>query len=187
MKQDFLLKTVILLIGIAVIVGAFVGFRVYDEAQSEIDSLQATIEQQENQISLLELSNQGLDEEYQDNEANNISETVRAFINALYDVRDGKGEARRTEAELVVTQEMLEEYFPETEQEVALSMEYRVKKVNVYPSVEQKSVFVVMEGSTVNLNNGQREDNRITLQVFLQKEGEKWIVNKFQQIHAEPL
>jgi hypothetical protein len=187
LKQDFLLKTLVLLIGIVVIVGVIIGFRVYDQHLTEIENLQATIEQQENQINLLKTSNEELDEEFQGTEATQIASSVNTFVNALYDVRDGSQEARRTEAELVMTQDMLEQYFPETEEESQLTMEYRIEDVRVYPSIEKESALVVMEGATVNLNNGQREKNRITLEVFLQKEGEKWIVNKFQQIHAEPL
>ncbi|WP_461611862.1 MerR type regulator [Cytobacillus kochii] len=187
MKSDLILKTAVLLIGIVVVVGVFVGFRVYDNQLEQIDKLQATIKQKDNQIALLDTSNQGLDEEHQENEFEQITDAVNTFIYSIYDVRDDNREERQKDAELVVTKDMMERFFPETEEETTLSMEYRIKDINIYPSVEKESALVVFEGSTVNLNNGQREDNRITVEAFLQNEGEKWIVNDFKQIHAETL
>lgn len=126
-----------------------------------IDKLQATIKQKDNQIALLETSNQGLDEEHQENEFEQITDAVNTFIYSIYDVRDDNREERQKDAELVVTKDMLERFFPETEEETTLSMEYRIKDINIYPSVEKESTLVVFEGSTVNLNNGQREETAL--------------------------
>ncbi|MEK4924899.1 MerR type regulator, partial [Cytobacillus sp. FSL R5-0569] len=106
MKSDLILKTAVLLIGIVVVVGVFVGFRVYDNQLEQIDKLQATIKQKDNQIALLETSNQGLDEEHQENEFEQITDAVNTFIYSIYDVRDDNREERQKDAELVVTKDM---------------------------------------------------------------------------------
>ncbi|CAG9622802.1 MerR type regulator [Sutcliffiella rhizosphaerae] len=187
MKQDFLWKTVILLIGLVVIIGLFIGFRVFDHQLAVIDRLQATIEQQENQISLLEASNQRYDIEYQEDESQLIEAVITSFVTAIYDVRQDNYDIRLSEAELVMTPSMLEQYFPENEGEVKLEMEYQVGEVHIYPSLELERALVLLEGTTVNLSNGKREQNRITLEVNLIKDDGKWMVQGFQQLYAETL
>ncbi|MDV2684461.1 MerR type regulator [Alkalihalophilus lindianensis] len=187
MKQDFILKTIILFVGLVIVIGVFVGFRVYDQQLAEIEQLQEEVQQQTNQIELLESSNQELDVEVQEDQSTQMQSAVQSFVRALYDVRADNEDMRRSEAELVMSQDMLEQHFPEREGQIQYSMEYRINDMTVYPSVQQESAFVVMTGSTVNLNNNQREDNRITLEVFLQQEGDRWIVTNFDQLHAENL
>ncbi len=45
-KQDFLLKTVILIVAIAVIIGTWFGFNTIDQQASKIDKLEESIERQ---------------------------------------------------------------------------------------------------------------------------------------------
>ncbi|WP_233254297.1 MerR type regulator [Salipaludibacillus keqinensis] len=136
---------------------------------------------------LLENTNQALDVEAEEAQSTQMQSTIESFVCALYDVRANNEDMRRSEAELVMSQEMLEQHFPEREGEIQYSMEYRINEMKMYPSLQQESVFVVMTGSTVNLNNNQREDNRITVEVFLQQEGDRWIVTGFDQLYAENL
>ncbi len=84
---------------------------------------------------------------------------------------------------------MFERIFPTDEQPEKLLYEYDLGDVRIYTRVDSKSAnaYVVFNQTIENLANNEENEHRMTIEVFLQKEGENWIVNKFQQINAEPL
>lgn len=189
MNKNFLLKTVILIVGIGFIALSIFGFRYYDAALAENDELRETIQRLENQISLLETNYEETNVEFQENEFSKIEEASQTFIYAMFDIRENNFADRRADASVVVTEAFLEEYFPEGDEDLELTMEYRVHDVNIYPNQdgEQASAFVVMEGEAINLANNQGEGNRLILQVELQQEGDNWLVSSFKQLHSEPI
>lgn len=189
MSRDFLLKTIVLLVAIGLVIATVFGFRFYDQAMSENDELREVIERQENQISLLESNVQDTSIEYQEEEAVQIQGTTETFINALFGVQQSTYADRRGQAESVVTQSMLDQYFPESSSDLELKLEFRIRDLTVYanPDGERATALVIMEGDTLNLANDQRDSTRTFVEVDLQKEGENWLVNEFTQIHNQPL
>lgn len=188
-KQDFLLKTVILIVAIAVIIGTWFGFNTIDQQASKIDKLEESIERQKDQISFLENTNQEKTQEFQESESRRINESVNVFLQAVFHVQKDNFEERRSNAKSILTQDMFERIFPTDEQPEKLLYEYDLGDVRIYTRVDSKSAnaYVVFNQTIENLANNEENEHRMTIEVFLQKEGENWIVNKFQQINAEPL
>ncbi|WP_156418826.1 hypothetical protein [Fictibacillus sp. FJAT-27399] len=52
---------------------------------------------------------------------------------------------------------------------------------------ENGSAIITFEETMTSLANGQKERSAIMVEVFLQKEGSKWLVNRFRQVNAEPI
>ena len=71
--------------------------------------------------------------------------------------------------------------------EVRLEYLFDASNVAVYLSIEDRSAYVVFDQEVKNLANQESSYKKMTLQVFLQQEGDEWLVNDFEQIKAEPL
>ncbi|WP_203247280.1 hypothetical protein [Sporosarcina beigongshangi] len=65
---------------------------------------------------------------------------------------------------------------------------YDVAHVDSYVdhNEDKSNAYVTFEQIITNTKNDHDERSYITLQVYLQKEGGKWIVNDFKQVHVEP-
>jgi hypothetical protein len=188
-KQDFLLKTVMLFVGIAVIIGTWFSFSTIDQQTSKIDKLEEKVERQKDQISFLKNTNQEKTLEFQESENRRINESVNVFLQAVFNVQKDNFEERRSNAENILTQDMFEKIFPTDKQPEKLLYEYDFGDVRIYTRVDSKnaSAYVIFDQTIENLVNNEKNEHRKTIELFLQKEGESWVVNKFQQINAEPL
>ncbi|MGP4080100.1 hypothetical protein ACTWQL_09305 [Pseudalkalibacillus sp. R45] len=186
-KQDLILKTIILLIAITVIVGGGFSLSTIDQQTAEIKGLKETTERQKNEISLLKNDNQKKTQAYEKTDVQKIEETVNVFVQSVFNVKEGNYEERKSNAESVLSQELFKQIFSDEPEK--LLYEYDVEDLRVYTSMEGEnaSSYLIMEQTTINLANNKSNNSRITIEVFLQKEGEQWIVNSFQQIKDEPL
>jgi uncharacterized protein YoxC len=189
MKQDFLLKTALLIIAIVVIVGGWFCLQTIDEQSSKIEKLEETIQRQHGQISFLENANRQKTQEFQESEHKKIEEAVNVFVQSVYHVQQEHFEERRANAKTVLTQDLFEKIFPADEPLKNLLYEYDLGDVRVYTLYDGKhaSAFVIFNQAIKNLANNDENENRMTIEIFLQKEGENWLVNDFEQINAEPL
>jgi hypothetical protein len=189
MKQDFLLKTVLFIIAIVVIVGGWFCLQTIDEQSSKIEKLEETIQHQHEQISFLENANRQKTQDFQESEHKKIEEAVNVFVQSVYNVQQEHFEERRANAKTVLSQDLFKKIFPNDEPPEHLLYEYDLKDVRVYTNHDGKnaSAFVIFNQTIENLANHDKNENRITIEVFLQKEGENWIVNKFQQLNTDPL
>lgn len=189
MKQDFLIKTGLLLIALLFVIVVWFGFRMLDHQASTIDDLTKNVERQKDQIQFLKTSSQQQKNQVNGSDSEKIEESVNVFVQALYQVKEDKSKQRRDKAQTVLTQEMYKKYFPTDEKDQKLLYEHEVGNSTVYTNNQGQngSAIVIFEETMTSLANNQNEHSRITLEVFLQKEGEKWIVNQFQQVNAEPL
>lgn len=187
--KNFILKTVVLLVAIGFVGVIVFGFRYYDDALTENDELRETIQRLENQITLIESNQEETSVEYQENELTAIQESAQTFVYAMFDIREDNFTDRKENASVVTTENMLDEYFPESDENMELTMEYRVQNANIYPvqDGEQATTLVVMEGEALNLSNNQGDQNRLILELQLQQEGDNWLVSSFKQIHSEPI
>jgi hypothetical protein len=188
-QQDFLLKTVMLIVAIAVIISVWFGFRTIDQQAVQIRELKEDTERQKNQISFLKNDNQIKTQVYQESENKRIEESVHVFVQSVFNVQESNFKERRSNAESVVTQELFERIFPSDEKPEHLLYEHEFSNVRVYTRFEGKnaSAYVLFDQTVENLANDEANKTRLTIEVFLHKEGESWMVNDFQQINAEPL
>ena len=186
-KKDIFLKTLVLVIGIGMILLIWFGFRTIDDQAQQIDHLQEKIKKQANQITYLEENNQSQTEVIENTSSNSIQENVQTFVESTFAVKQDY-EERKEVAENVLTQHMLNEIFPEDESYNIL-YEYEVNNIKSYVSEneDQASVYVTFEQHVENLNNNQANDSYVTLEVFLKKEGDNWLINDFEQLYSEPM
>jgi hypothetical protein len=189
MKQDFLIKTVLLFLTVALSILIWFGFRTINQQASKIDSLAKDVKRKNDQIQFLKVNNRFKSQEVTKSENVRVEESVNVFVQSLYQVQEGKLEQRRDKAKNVLTRAMHDKYFPKDEKVEKLLYEHKVDNSTVYTSLEGKnsSAIVTFEETMTSLANNQKESSRVTIEVFLQKEGEKWIVNHFEQLNAEPL
>lgn len=188
-KKEFILKTVILLIGIGFILLLWFGFRTIDNQAIEIASLEEENAKHKEQIEYLQNYSSNQTEIIEESEASNIKESINVFINSVYHVEEGNYEERRSNAETTLIQKKFNELFPEID-EYEVIYEYDIKEITSYidqTKEDEASAYVTFEQTETNVNNDTEQDSKITLQIFLQKEGDKWLVNEFKQINAEPL
>ncbi|MYL43894.1 MerR type regulator [Virgibacillus salexigens] len=187
-KKDFILKTVVLVVSIAIILVVWFGFNTIDKQAAQIEQLQEDNQKKQNQIDYLEENNQTQTEVIEKSAVSVIQESLNVFVKSVFEVEQDNFEKRKEEAETVLTQNMFNEVFPENESYDVI-YEYDINKINSYvdQSGDQASAYVTFEQSVTNVNNNEKEDSYVTIQVFLQKEGDKWIVNDFKQINTEPL
>jgi hypothetical protein len=165
------------------------GFRTIDQQASKIDSLTKDVKRKYNQIQFLKINNQLKSQEVSKSENERIEESLNVFVQSMYQVQEDQLKQRREKAKTVLTQAMYDKYFPKDEKVEKLLYKHEVDKTTVYTSLEGKnsSAIVRFEETTTSLANNQKESSRITIEVFLQKEGEKWLVNRFEQVNAKPL
>jgi hypothetical protein len=189
MKQDFLIKTGLLSITFIIVLGVWFGFRTIDHQANIIDSLTKKVERQKGQIQLFKTNNHQNTQQVNRSDNVKIEESVNVFVQSLYQVKEDQSEQRREKAKSVLTQELFNKYFPKGDKEQNLLYEHEVIDSSVYTQNqgENDSAIVTFEETMISLANNQKENSRITLEVFLQKEGEEWLVNGFRQLNAEPL
>jgi preprotein translocase subunit SecF len=189
MKQDFLIKTALLSLTIVMVVLIWFGFKTIDLQASKIDSLSKDVQRKDDQIQFLKVNNRLKSQEITKSENERIEESVNVFVQSLYQVQEGQLEQRREKAKTVLTQAMYDKYFPNDEKTDKLLYEHEVDESTVFTNIEGENgnAIVTFEETMTSLANNQKESSRITIEVFLQKEGEKWIVNQFKQLNAEPL
>ncbi|MGG1575568.1 hypothetical protein [Fictibacillus sp. NRS-1165] len=189
MKQEFLIKTGLLMVAIFIIATVWFGFRTIDDQATMIDSLTHKVKRQKDQITLLKANKQQESRQTIQSEDKNIEESVNVFVQSLYQVKKDQLNERREKAKEVLTQDMFQKYFPEAERDEKYQYEHEIGDSTVYTRLqgENGSAIVTFEETMISLANGQKELSKITLEVYLQKEGSKWLVNRFQQLNAEPL
>ncbi|MCQ6266333.1 hypothetical protein M1K46_11760 [Fictibacillus sp. WQ 8-8] len=187
MKQELLLKTGLLMVAIFMIGTVWFGFQTIDDQATMIDSLTQKVKRQKDQIKFLKASSKQESRQTIQSESKNIEETVNVFVQSLYQVKKDQLDKRRENAKEVLTQDMFQEYFPAEEKDGKIQYEYEIGESTVYTRVhgENGSAIVTFEETMESLANGRKENSKITLEVNLQKEGSKWLVNRFQQINAE--
>jgi hypothetical protein len=189
MKQDLLIKTAILSLTIIMVILIWFGFRTIDKQASKIDNLTKSVKRKDDQIQFLKINNRLKSQEVSKSENERIEESVIVFVQSMYQVQEGQLEHRREKAKTVLTQAMYDKYFPKDEKVEKLLYEHEVEDSTIYTNIEGNNgnAFVIFEDTMTSLANMKKESSRITIEVFLQKEGEKWIVNQFEQLNAEPL
>ncbi|WP_221568970.1 hypothetical protein [Alkalihalobacillus sp. TS-13] len=187
MNQNFLMKTLILVLGVLIVISVFFGFNTIEEQSVTIEQLKEKVKEQENQISYLQTSKRKQTEESQKTDESKMKESVNVFIESIFHVEEENYDERRSNAKAVVTQDLFKKQFPKDTPPEKLLYEHDVSDINIYLSQEDQSAFVIFDQEITNLANNRTDKKRMTIQVFLQKEGEEWIVNDFRQIHAEPL
>jgi len=186
--KDILLKTLILVIAIVVFLVVWFGFTTIDNQVVEIEQLKEENEKQKNQISYLEDNNQMQTEVIEESEVSVIQETLNVFVASVFHVEQDNLKRRKEDGEMVLTQNLYNEVFPE-DASYDIIYEYDISNINSYVDQqgEQASAYVTFEQTVTNVNNNETQESYVTIQVFLQNEGEKWLVNDFKQIQAEPL
>jgi hypothetical protein len=189
MKPDFLIKTALLSLTVTITILIWFGFRTIDQQETKIDSLTKDVKRKDNQIQYLKVNNRLKSQEVSKSENERIVESVNVFVQSIYQVKEGQLEQRREKAKTVLTQGMYDKYFPKDEKAEKLLYEHEVDDSTVFTNIEGNngSAFVIFEDTMTSLANMKKESSRITIEVFLQKEGEKWLVNQFQQLNAEPM
>ncbi|MGM0804585.1 MAG: hypothetical protein ACQET8_07565 [Bacillota bacterium] len=188
MKQEFIVKTGLLGFTIILILLIWFGFRTIDQQVVQINRLTKEVERKEDQIQFLKTNTRMNTKKVNETETAKIEESINVFIQSMFHIKDDQLEQRREKAKTVLTQELFNKYFP-TEEWEKLLYEHEVNNSRVYIKNEGEngSAVVTFEETITTLANNQKENSRITLEVFLQKEGEKWLVNRFEQLDAEPL
>jgi hypothetical protein len=189
LRQDFIVKTGLLCLTIIIFLLIWFGFRTIDHQAIEIDNLTKEVEQKEAQLQLLKTNSRMKTKEVNETETAKIEESINVFIQSMFHVKDDQLEQRREKAKTVLTQEMFNNYFPTEDKGQKLLYEHEVNDSTVYINNqgENGSAIVSFEEIMTSLANNQKERSQITLEVYLQKEGEKWLVNRFEQLNAEPL
>ncbi|QAS54844.1 hypothetical protein [Halobacillus litoralis] len=76
MKRDMVLKTIVLVIGLAVAILTWFGFRTIDNQAQQIDKLEQRIEKKDNQIHYLEENNQEQNEVIESSSTQKIQDSV---------------------------------------------------------------------------------------------------------------
>ncbi|MCP3029656.1 hypothetical protein [Halobacillus sp. A5] len=185
MRKDLFIKTVTLIVGVLVIIGVWFGLSTTEGQDNEIQELEATVKKQEEQIEYLQNSKREQTELSEDAASQKMKETVNVFIESTFHVEEDHYEERKEEAEVVLTQDLFEKQF--SSEKETLQYEFDVSDVTVYLAEENQSAYVVFKQEVKNLANQDSSYKKMTLQVSLQKEGERWLVNDFDQIKAEPL
>lgn len=188
-KHDFLLKTVMLIVALSVIVGAWFAFNNLDAKATKIENLEEKLARQEKQISFLQNENQEKDQEFQESENEKINESINVFLESVFNVKKDNWEERRSNAEQVLTKDIFKKTFPSDEKEGKVLYEYDVDDSRIYlrSNGEEGSAYVVFEQTVKNVANNEKSKNLMTIEVFLKKEGEGWLINKFQQISSTPI
>lgn len=188
-KQDFVLKTVMLIVAIGFIVGAWFSFNTIDKQASEIEKLEKEVKRKENEVNFLKNDNKQKTQVFQESENKKVDESINVFLESVFNVDESNLEERRSNAKTVLTQDMFKKLFPAEQKTEKLLYEHDLTDVNIYTNVENQnaSAYVTFLQTAENLANNKKNQSRLTLEVFLQKEGEEWIVNEFQQINSEPL
>jgi len=187
-KKDFILKTVVLISFLAVVVLVWFGFRTIDSQAVEIEELKEENSRQKEQIEYLSENTQTQIEVIEQSEVSRIQDSVNVFIESVFNVKEDNYERRKESGQTVLTQAMVNEIFPE-DSSYNIIYEYDIRNINSYVNQreEDSSAYVTFEQTETNVNNDSQQDSRITLQVFLQKEGDTWLVNDFEQIMHEPI
>ncbi|MGD6793837.1 hypothetical protein [Metabacillus indicus] len=188
MKHEFIVKTGLLCFTIILILLTWFSFRTIDQQAFQINRLTKEVERKEDQIQFLTTNTRMNTKEVNETENAKIEESINVFIQSMFNVKYDQLEQRRAKAKTVLTQELFNKYFP-TEEGEKLLYEHEVNDSRVYIKNEGEngSAVVTFEETITTLANNQKENSRITMEVFLQKEGEKWLVNRFEQLDAEPL
>lgn len=165
------------------------GFRTIDQQAIKIDSLTKEVDRKEEQIQFLKTNTRMKTKEVNETETAKIEESINVFVQSMFHVKVDKLEERREKAKTVLTQELFKKYFPTEDKNQKLLYEHEVNDSTVYikNQGENGSAIVTFEETMTSLANNQKESSRITLEVYLQNEGEMWIVNRFEQLNAEPL
>ncbi|MFC0187632.1 hypothetical protein ACFFJY_04990 [Fictibacillus aquaticus] len=189
MRSGFYIKTGMLLLAVVIVLAVWFGFQTIDNQEATIGSLTKKVERQKYQIQLLKSTSQQQTKKNSESENERIKESVNVFVQTVYQVQENHLEQRRDNARTVLTQEMFDKYFSNDEKGGKLLYEYVIEDSTVYTNNEgvNGKAIVTFEETMTSLANNQKESSRITLEVFLQKEGDKWLVNRFQQLIAEPL
>ncbi len=181
------MKTFVLIIGVVIAVGVWFGLSTVDGQSQTIDKLEEKVKKQEEQISYLQNSKREQTKISQQTDNSKMRETVRVFIHSFFRVKEANYEERKSNAEVVVTQDLFEKQFAKDNPPDQLLYEHDVSDLTVYLSQKDKSAYVVFDQEVTNLANDESNHKRLTIQVMLQQEGEEWLVNGFKQINAEPL
>jgi hypothetical protein len=189
LKQDFILKTGLLCLTIILILLIWFGFRTIDQQAIKIDNLTKEVNQKEDQIQFLKTNTRMKTKEINETETAKIEESINVFVQAMFHVKEDQLEQRREKAKTILTQELFKKYFPTGDKKQKLLYEHEVNDSTVYINNqgENGSAIVTFEETMTSLANNQKESSQITLEVYFQKEGEKWLVNRFEQLNAEPL
>ncbi|UOQ48434.1 hypothetical protein MUN88_20775 [Gracilibacillus caseinilyticus] len=187
-KKDMLLKTIIFIIGIGIVLFVWFGLQTIDNQAQEIEQLQEEINKKDNTIAYLEEDNESQTEVIEKTASSVIQENIQAFVESTFAVQEGNYEDRKEVADQVLTQRMMRQVFPE-EEAYEVMYEYEVSNIKSYvnESESEAGAYVTFEQRTTNVNNNEENDQYITMEVFLQKEGENWLINDFQQLNAESL
>jgi hypothetical protein len=189
LRQDFIVKTGILCLAIILILLIWFGFRTIDHQANEIDNLTKKVERKEDQIELLKTNTRMKTKEVSETEVAKIEESINVFVQAVFHVKENQLEQRRKKAKTVLTQELFNKYFPTEDKGQKLLYEHEVNDSTVYINNqgENGSAIVSFEETMTSLANNQKESSQITLEIYLQKEGEKWLINRYEQLNAVPL
>jgi hypothetical protein len=189
LRQDIIVKTGLLGFTIILILLIWFGFRTIDQQATQIDSLTKEVERKEDQLQFLKSKNQMISHEVNETETAKIEESVNIFIQSMFHVKKNQIDQRREKVKTVLTQELFNKYFPREDNNQKLIYEHELNDSTVYIKNQggNGSAIVTFEETLTSLVNNQEERSRITLEVFLQKEGKKWLINRFEQLNAEPL
>jgi hypothetical protein len=189
LREDLIVKTGFLCLTIILILLIWFGFRTIDQQAIKIDNLTKEVDRKEDQIQFLKTNTRMKTNEVNENETAKIEESVNVFVQSMFHVKAEQLEQRREKAKTVLTQELISRYFPKNDKNQKLLYEHEVENSKVYVQNQGNygSAIVTFEETMISIANNQKESSQITLEVFLQKEGEKWLVNRFQQLNAEPL
>jgi hypothetical protein len=189
LKHEFIVKTGLLCFTIILILLIWFGFRTIDQQAFQINRLTKEVERKEDQIQFLKTNTRMNTKEVNETETAKIEESINVFIQSLFHVKDDQLELRREKAKTVLTQELFNKYFPTDDKKQKLLYEHEVNDSRIYikNQGENGNAIVILEETITSLANNQKEYSRITLEVFLQKEGDRWLVNRFEQLIAEPL
>ena len=126
-----IMKTVVLIIGLAMIVVVWFGFRTIDNQAQEIDQLKSKIEKKDNQIAYLQENNQSQTKIINNSSTNEIQNTLELFVESVFEVKEGNLQERKGQAETILTQHMFNNVFPKDEKEKVL-YEYDTDNIHSY-------------------------------------------------------
>jgi cell division protein FtsI/penicillin-binding protein 2 len=189
LKQAFIIKSGLLCLTVILILLIWFGFRTIDQQAIKIDSLTKEVDRKEDQIEFLKTNNRMKTTEVNETETAKMEESINVFVQSMFHVKDDQLEQRCEKAKAVLTQELYNKYFPTEDKKQKLLYEHEVNDSRIYVKNkgENGNAIVILEETMTSLANNQKESSRITIEVFLQKEGEKWLVNRFEQLNAESL
>jgi cell division protein FtsI/penicillin-binding protein 2 len=189
LREDLIVKTGFLCLTVILILLIWFGFRTIDQQAIKIDSLTKEVDRKEDQIEFLKTNNRMKTTEVNETETAKMEKSINVFVQSMFHVKDDQLKQRREKAKTVLTQELYNKYFPTDDKKQKLLYELEVNDSRVYVKNQGKNgnAIVILEETMTSLANNQKESSRITLEVYLQNEGEKWIVNRFEQLNAEPL